>query len=79
MKPVTFQIRMECRDDIPDRVFEWMASSLAGHIENQFDYDERPLARRVRVWRIHGAARPTSRWRAADSDHLMQLLLEAVN
>ena len=41
MKRMHFIVTMDCQNDIPDRVVEWMAVNLAEYVSHEFgdDYD----------------------------------------
>ena len=41
MKRATFIVTVDCRDDVPPHVLEWMAGNLRQHSESEFavDYD----------------------------------------
>ncbi len=42
MKRVTFLMQMDCRDDVPPHILEWMGDNLAEHAVHEFgdqDYD----------------------------------------
>jgi hypothetical protein len=41
MKRVHFIVTMDCQENIPDRVVEWMAVNLAEYVSHEFgdDYD----------------------------------------
>ena len=42
MKQVVITLTLECADDVPPHVLEWMAGNLAEHASNEFlgDYEE---------------------------------------
>lgn len=55
MKRIAFTITLECRDDVPPHVIEWMGDNLLEHALHEFDcdfepefvqptYDKRPIA-----------------------------------
>ena len=39
MKPIVVTVSLECRDDVPERVLEWMAENLATHALHTFGFD----------------------------------------
>ncbi len=42
MKRVAITITLDCPDDIPQHVIEWMAMNLLQHAEQEFDDDYDP-------------------------------------
>src|SRR5262245_49320385 len=42
MKCVVITLTLECADDVPAHVLEWMAGNLAEHAAHEFDCDYEP-------------------------------------
>ena len=42
MKRVAITVLLECADDVPERVIDWMAGNLADHASNEFGSDYEP-------------------------------------
>jgi hypothetical protein len=42
VKPVTFIVTLECRDDVPQHVIEWIGANLADHAAQEFGQDFEP-------------------------------------
>ena len=42
MKRVSITLTLDCRDNLPDHVLEWMGANVAEHASHEFadDYDE---------------------------------------
>ncbi len=42
MKEVTITLTLQCRDDVPEHVLQWMAENLEEHAFHEFKSDYEP-------------------------------------
>jgi hypothetical protein len=42
MKRITITLSLDCRDDVPPHILDWMCENLAEYRQNEFNHDYEP-------------------------------------